>query len=59
MTGEGFDVAFVQLQLGHEHAATTSGYTMPSPDYQRLALERAHERTIQAALGLQAQRRNP
>jgi integrase len=59
ITGEGFDVAFVQFQLGHEHAATTSIYTLPAPDYQRLALERAHERTIQAALGMQAQRRNP
>lgn len=58
ITGEGFDVTFVQLQLGHEHAATTSIYTMPSPDYQRLALERAHERTIQAALGLKPSRKN-
>lgn len=49
ITGEGFDVTFVQLQLGHEHAATTSIYTLPSPDYQRLALERAHSRTLDAA----------
>jgi integrase len=51
VTGEGYDVTFVQLQLGHEHAATTSIYTLPSPDYQRLALERAHNRTINAAVG--------
>lgn len=50
ITGEGFDVTFVQLQLGHEHAATTSIYTLPSPDYQRRALERAHGQTLKAAL---------
>ncbi|GAB6857822.1 tyrosine-type recombinase/integrase [Microbacterium xylanilyticum] len=49
ITGEGFDVTFAQLQLGHEHAATTSIYTLPSPDYQRLSLERAHARTLEAA----------
>ncbi|RWZ61310.1 site-specific integrase [Labedella populi] len=49
ITGEGFDVTFAQLQLGHEHAATTSIYTLPSPDYQRAALERAHSRTLDAA----------
>lgn len=49
ITGEGFDVTFVQLQLGHEHASTTSIYSLPSPDYQRLALERAHDRTLAAA----------
>ncbi len=58
VTGEGFDVAFVQLQLGHEHAATTSIYTLPSPDYQRLALERVHERIINAALELPAERKH-
>lgn len=40
ITGEGFDVTFVQMQLGHEHASTTSIYSLPSPDYQRRALER-------------------
>ncbi len=51
ITGEGFDVTFAQLQLGHEHAATTSIYTLPPspPDYQRLSLERAHARTLEAA----------
>lgn len=58
ITGDNFDVTFVQLQLGHEHAATTSIYSLPSPDYQRLALERAHERTISAALGLPASEKN-
>lgn len=51
ITGDGFEVTFVQLQLGHEHAATTSIYTLPSPDYQRRALERAHDQTLKEALG--------
>nr|WP_254186850.1 site-specific integrase [Paenarthrobacter sp. MMS21-TAE1-1] len=58
-TGEGFDLTFVQLQLGHDHAYTTSLYTLPSPDYQRLALERVHERTIKAALELPSERKHP
>ncbi|CAN5131473.1 hypothetical protein BH09ACT6_BH09ACT6_19240 [soil metagenome] len=49
ITGQGFDVSFVQLQLGHEHAATTSIYTLPAPDYQRLALKNAHDATLEAA----------
>nr|WP_173160765.1 site-specific integrase [Arthrobacter sp. 68b] len=58
-TGEGFDLTFVQLQLGHDHAYTTSLYTLPSPDYQRLALERVHDRTIKAALALPSERKHP
>ncbi|MEX1078002.1 MAG: site-specific integrase [Homoserinimonas sp.] len=58
ITGEGFDVTFVQFQLGHEHAATTSIYSLPSPDYQRLALERAHDRTLAAARAPQDARRS-
>lgn len=49
---EGFDVRFVQHQLGHEHAATTTAYTLPSPDYQVLALKAAHDRTLAAAQAL-------
>ncbi len=49
ITGEGFDVTFVQMQLGHEHASTTSIYTLASPDYQRLALKNSHEATLAAA----------
>ncbi len=52
ITGEGFDVSFVQMQLGHEHAATTSIYTIPSPDYQTRALQRVHEQTLFAAKNL-------
>jgi integrase len=50
ITGEGFDVTFAQLQMGHAHAATTSIYTLTSPDYQRLALKRAHESTLNTAI---------
>lgn len=52
ITGEGFDVTFAQLQLGHEHASTTSIYTLASPDYQRLALKNSHEATLAAAQNL-------
>lgn len=52
ITGEGFDVSFVQMQLGHEHAATTSIYSIPSPDYQTRALQRVHEQTLIAAKNL-------
>ncbi len=30
-TEYGYDLSFVQMQLGHEHAATTSIYTIASP----------------------------
>ncbi|HOY81021.1 site-specific integrase [Leifsonia sp. H3M29-4] len=58
ITGEGFDVSFVQMQLGHEHASTTSIYSIPSPDYQTRALQQAHERTLAAAKQL-PRRREP
>lgn len=58
ITGEGFDVAFVQMQLGHEHASTTSIYALPSPDYQTRALQQIHERTLAAAKQL-PRRREP
>jgi integrase len=50
ITEAGYDVTFVQLQLGHEHASTTSIYTVASPDYQRRALARAHQETLLAAM---------
>lgn len=59
ITAEGFDVSFVQMQLGHEHASTTSIYSIPSPDYQRLALERVHNRTLESARALPPRKRNP
>ena len=42
----GYDVSFVQLQLGHEHAATTSIYTLAAPDYRARELERVLSATL-------------
>ncbi|KAA0096075.1 site-specific integrase [Mycolicibacterium sp. P1-18] len=42
----GYDVSFVQLQLGHEHASTTSIYTLASPDYRARELERVLNATV-------------
>jgi site-specific recombinase XerD len=50
ITEAGFDVTFVQMQLGHEHASTTSIYTVAAPDYQRRTLARAHQETLLAAM---------
>ena len=42
----GYDVTFVQLQLGHEHAATTSIYTVAAPDYRARELDRVLTATM-------------
>jgi integrase len=42
----GYDVSFVQLQLGHEHASTTSIYTLAAPDYRARELERVLSATL-------------
>ena len=42
----GYDVSFVQLQLGHEHASTTSVYTLAAPDYRARELERVLSATL-------------
>ncbi|WP_230985998.1 hypothetical protein [Mycolicibacterium pallens] len=39
-------MSFVQLQLGHEHAATTSIYTLAAPDYRARELERVLSATL-------------
>ena len=57
--GEGYDVTFVQMQLGHEHASTTSIYTLTSPDYQSRALEAAHNKTLLAAQALHREKKAP
>ena len=41
-----YDVSFVQLQLGHEHASTTSIYTLAAPDYRARELERVLTATL-------------
>ena len=42
----GYDVTFVQLQLGHEHASTTSVYAIASPDYRTRELDRVLTSTV-------------
>lgn len=49
LTVYGYDLKFVSLQLGHEHAATTSIYTLPAPDFQITELARVHGETLKAA----------
>lgn len=43
---DGFDVLFVQQQVGHQHASTTSLYTSVSSDYRTRMLRTALDRTI-------------
>ena len=42
----GFDALFVQQQVGHEHASTTSIYTCVSSDYRTTALRAALDKTM-------------
>jgi integrase/recombinase XerC len=46
----GYDPLFVQFQLGHEHASTTSIYTCVSSDFRTRTLRRALDHTLNAAL---------
>ncbi len=46
----GWDALFVQQQVGHEHASTTSIYTCVSSDFRTRTLRRALDATIAAAL---------
>jgi site-specific recombinase XerD len=46
----GWDALFVQHQVGHEHAATTSIYTCVSSDFRTRTLRRVLDATMQAAL---------
>jgi integrase/recombinase XerC len=48
---DGFDALFVQQQVGHEHASTTSIYTCVSPDFRTRTLRRVLDQTMTAALG--------
>jgi len=47
---DGFDALFVQQQVGHEHASTTSLYTCVSSDYRTAMLRNALDTTLRAAL---------
>jgi len=46
---DGFDALFVQHQVGHEHASTTSLYTSVSSDYKTRVLRAALDRVITEA----------
>ncbi len=48
---DGWDPRFVQEQVGHDHAATTSIYTCVSSDFRTRTLRRALDRMIGDALG--------
>lgn len=47
---DGFDARFVQEQVGHEHASTTSLYTCVSSDFRTRTLRRVLDQTLAAAL---------
>ncbi|WP_179272950.1 MULTISPECIES: site-specific integrase [unclassified Rhodococcus (in: high G+C Gram-positive bacteria)] len=49
---DGWDPLFVQHQMGHEHASTTSLYTSVSSDFRTTTLRRALDETVAEALGL-------
>jgi len=53
----GHDARFVQDQVGHEHASTTSIYTCVSSDYRTSALRRHLDATTAAALATQTGRK--
>lgn len=46
----GFDALFVQQQVGHEHASTTSLYTCVSSDYRTAILRQALDKTLAGLL---------
>jgi integrase/recombinase XerC len=51
---DGWDALFVQNQVGHEHASTTSSYTCVSSDFRTRTLQAALDATVQAALASSA-----
>ena len=53
---DGYDPLFVQQQVGHEHASTTSIYTCVSSDFRVRTLRQALDATMSAALGRGAAR---
>jgi len=50
---DGWDPRFVQEQVGHEHASTTSIYTCVSSDFRTRTLRRHLDATVAAALASQ------
>ena len=53
---DGWDPRFVQEQVGHEHASTTSIYTCVSSDFRTRTLRRHLDATVAAALATPAGR---
>lgn len=51
---DGWDPRFLQEQLGHEHASTTSIYTCVSSDFRTRTLRRTLDDMVAEALGHQA-----
>jgi site-specific recombinase XerD len=47
---DGWDPSFVQQQVGHEHASTTSIYTCVSSDFRTRTLRRVLDATIDGAM---------
>ncbi|MER0478262.1 tyrosine-type recombinase/integrase [Streptomyces sp. Edi2] len=47
---DGFDLLFVQQQVGHDYASTTAIYTCVSSDFRTRTLRRALDATVEAAL---------
>jgi site-specific recombinase XerD len=47
---DGWDALFVQNQVGHSHASTTSIYTCVSSDFRTRTLRAALDATVHAAL---------
>lgn len=50
---DGWDAKFVQDQMGHDHASTTSLYTCVSSDYRVSTLRAVLDTTITTALSLE------
>lgn len=51
----GFDALFVQQQVGHQHASTTSIYTCVSSDYRTATLRQALDKTLAQLPALKGQ----
>ena len=49
---DGYDPRFVQEQVGHEHASTTSLYTCVSSDFRVRTLRRFLDGTLAQAMGV-------
>ena len=49
---DGYDARFVQEQVGHEHASTTSLYTCVASDFRIKTLRRALDETLASAMAV-------